>query len=95
MSSYVYVSFSSSVLVCKISSHSCLRLSLCEFVRKSISDFLVTSFVSLFDNLLYSCVGVYMTPCFENKYTSSNDIGFTSLIFEIIFFFIDSMVSSP
>ena len=81
MSSYVYVSFSSSMSVCKISSHSCLRLSLCEFVKKSMSDFLVTSFVSLLDNLLYSCVGVYIIPCFEKRYTSSNEIVFSSLIF--------------
>ena len=95
MSSYVYVSFNSSVSVCKIISHSCLRLSLCEFVRKSIRDFFVTSFVSLLDNLLYSCVAVYITPCLENKYTSSNEIGLSRAIFKIIFFFIVSIVSSP
>ena len=51
--------------------------------------------VSLFDNLLYNCVGVYSIPRLEKIYNSSNDGEFSILMFEIIFFFIVSIVSSP
>ena len=40
-------------------------------------------------------MGVYSTPCFENRYTSSKDGFFSIFIFEIIFFFNVSIVSSP
>ena len=95
MSSYVYTSFSSSLLVFKMSSHSCLRFHLWEFVKKLIRDVLVIVDVSLFDNLLYNCVGVYSIPRLEKIYNSSNDGEFTIFMFEMIFFFTVSMVSSP
>ena len=78
-----------------MSSQSGFKIHLCEFVKKLTSDVLVIVDVSLFDSLLYNCVGVYSIPRLEKIYTSSNDGVFSNLILEIIFFFTVSMVSSP